>query len=103
MPTLVCPISQSLQDALEKLSRETRDPISHLVSSALSRFVGVPLHTLFQVSTSGALERGVYEKAVSSTAGDDDDDRIHRSEMSPAKRSGYYGGPSGADVLSDTA
>jgi hypothetical protein len=27
--------------------------------------MGVPLHTLFQVSTSGALVRGVYEKAVS--------------------------------------
>ena len=66
MPTLVCEISQSLQNALEKLSRETGDPISHLVTRALSRSMGVPLHTLFQVSTSGALVRGVYEKAVSS-------------------------------------
>jgi acetolactate decarboxylase len=66
MPTLVCEISQSLQNALEKLSRETGEPISHLVTRALSRSMGVPLHTLFQVSTSGALVRGVYEKAVSS-------------------------------------
>jgi acetolactate decarboxylase len=63
---LVCPISQSLQNALEKLSRETGDSISHLVSSALSRCMGVPLHTLFQVSTSGALVKGIYERAVSS-------------------------------------
>jgi acetolactate decarboxylase len=66
MPTLVCQISQSLQNALEKLSRESGEPISHLVTSTLSRSVGVPLHTLFQVSTSGALVQGVYEKAVSS-------------------------------------
>lgn len=66
MPTLVCQISQSLQNALEKISGETREPISHLVSSALSRYMGVPLHTLFQVSTSGALVQGVYQKAVSS-------------------------------------
>jgi acetolactate decarboxylase len=66
MPTLVCPISQSLQEALEKQSKETGEPISHLVSSALSRCMGVELHTLFQVSTSGALVQGVYQKAVSS-------------------------------------
>jgi acetolactate decarboxylase len=67
MPTLMCPISQSLQNALEKLSKETGDPISHLVFSALSRCLGVPHHTLFQVSTSGALVQGIYERAVSTT------------------------------------
>lgn len=66
MPTLVCPISQSLQNALETRSRETGEPISHLVSSGLSRCMGVPLHTLFQVSTAGALVQGIYERAVSS-------------------------------------
>jgi acetolactate decarboxylase len=66
MPTLVCPISQSLQNELKKVSKETGDPISHLVISALSRCLGVPHHTLFQVSTSGALVQGIYERAVSS-------------------------------------
>jgi acetolactate decarboxylase len=65
MPMLV-PISKSVQDALEKASKETGEPISQLVSSALSRCLGVPQHTLFQVSTSGALVEGIYERAVSS-------------------------------------
>jgi acetolactate decarboxylase len=65
MPMFV-PISKSLQNALEKLSQETGEPIFQLISSALSGCLGVPQHTLFQVSTSGALVQGVYERAVSS-------------------------------------
>lgn len=65
MPMLF-PISKSLQNALEKLSSQTGEPIYHLISSALSRCFGVPQHTLFQVSTSGALVQGIYESAVSS-------------------------------------
>jgi acetolactate decarboxylase len=65
MPTCI-PLSQSLQNALEKLSKETGEPISHLAIGALSRCLGVPHHTLFQVSTSGALVEGVYDRAVSS-------------------------------------
>jgi acetolactate decarboxylase len=63
---MLVPISKSLQSALEKLSKETGEPISQLVSDTLSRYLGIPLHTLFQVSTSGALVQGVYERAVSS-------------------------------------
>jgi acetolactate decarboxylase len=63
---MLVPISKSLQSALEKLSKETGEPISQLVSDTLSRCLGIPLHTLFQVSTSGALVQGVYERAVSS-------------------------------------
>src|ERR1700745_4082350 len=66
MPTLTCQISQSLQNAIEERSKSTGESISHLVSSALARCFGVPLHTLFQVSTSGALVQGIYERAVSS-------------------------------------
>jgi acetolactate decarboxylase len=65
MPMLF-PISKSLQNALEKLSSQTGEPIYHLISSALSRCFGVPQHTLFQVSTSGALVQGIYESAMSS-------------------------------------
>jgi len=63
---MLVPISKSLQSALEKLSEETGEPISQLVSGTLSRCLGIPLHTLFQISTSGALVQGVYERAVSS-------------------------------------
>jgi acetolactate decarboxylase len=66
MPMLVS-ISKSLQNTLEKLSRETGEPISHLISSALAHCFDVPQHTLFQVSTSGALVQGIYERAVSSS------------------------------------
>lgn len=65
MPMLV-PISKSLQNALESLSRDTGEPISHLISNALSHCFDVPQHTLFQVSTSGALVQGIYKRAVSS-------------------------------------
>jgi acetolactate decarboxylase len=63
---MLVPISKSLQSALEKLSRETGEPISHLISGALAHCFDVPQHTLFQISTSGALVQGVYERAVSS-------------------------------------
>jgi acetolactate decarboxylase len=59
------PISKSLQDVLEKVSKETGEPISHLISNALAHCFDVPQHTLFQVSTSGALVQGIYERAVS--------------------------------------
>jgi acetolactate decarboxylase len=65
MPMLVS-ISKSLQNTLEKLSSETGEPISHFISSALAHCFDVPQHTLFQVSTSGALVQGIYERAVSS-------------------------------------
>jgi acetolactate decarboxylase len=61
------PISKSLQNVLAKLSVETGEPISQLISTALARCFNVPQHTLFQVSTSGALVQGIYERAVSST------------------------------------
>jgi acetolactate decarboxylase len=65
MPILNCPISVALEDALETRSKASGEPVSHLVVHALSECLGVPLHTLFQVSTSGALVQGVYERAVS--------------------------------------
>jgi acetolactate decarboxylase len=60
-------IPKSLQSALEKVSNETGEPISHLVANALSNCLGVRLHTLFQVSTAGALVEGVYQRAMSTT------------------------------------
>jgi acetolactate decarboxylase len=64
---MLVPISKPLQRALEKMSQAKGEPISQLVADILSHGLGVPLHTLFQVSTSGALVQGIYERAVSST------------------------------------
>jgi acetolactate decarboxylase len=66
MPTLNCQISQSIHNAVEKRSKETAESISRIVSDSLSQCLGLRQHTLFQVSTSGALVQGIYEKAVSS-------------------------------------
>jgi acetolactate decarboxylase len=60
------PISKSLLGVLKKISETTGEPISHVASSALARCFDVPQHTLFQVSTSGALVQGIYDRAVSS-------------------------------------
>jgi hypothetical protein len=38
-----------------KMSRETGEPISQLVVDILFHGLGIPLHTLFRVSTSGLL------------------------------------------------
>jgi acetolactate decarboxylase len=65
MPVLNCQISQGLKDVLNTESKKSGQSISFLVTSALSRCFGVPLHTLFQISTTGALVEGIYERAVS--------------------------------------
>jgi acetolactate decarboxylase len=65
MPVLNCQISQGLNDVLDAESKKSGQSISFLVTSALSRCFGVPLHTLFQISTTGALVEGIYERAVS--------------------------------------
>jgi acetolactate decarboxylase len=67
MPTLNCEISHHLQVALEERAKTTGESISRIVTTALFRTLEMPVHTLFQVSTSGALVQGIYERAVSST------------------------------------
>lgn len=66
MPMLNCQIPQSLQNVLEAESKKSGQSVSSLVTGALSRCFGVRLHTLFQISTTGALVEGLYEKAISS-------------------------------------
>ncbi|MBB6147440.1 acetolactate decarboxylase [Silvibacterium bohemicum] len=65
MPMLNIPIPRSLEIALANQARSTGQSVAQLVSSTLAHCLNVPLHTLFQVSTSGALVKGVYEGAVS--------------------------------------
>jgi len=67
MPNLNCEIPQSLWNALEERSKKTGESFAQIATSALGRALEIPLHTLFQVSTSGALVQGIYERAVSSS------------------------------------
>jgi len=50
MPNLTWEISFALKEALDKQSTSGGESVDHQVSTALSRFFDVPLHTLFQVS-----------------------------------------------------
>ncbi len=61
MATLKCEIPLSLLGAL---TRAAAGNVSAAVTAALSQYLGTPVHTLFQVSTSGALVAGLYSGAV---------------------------------------
>ena len=66
MPTLNCEIPDYIQIALSERAKATGESVSRIVSNALTKALQTPVHTLFQISTSGALVEGIYEKAVSS-------------------------------------
>ena len=66
MPKFNCEISDYLQAALSARAKATGETVDRIVSNALTRALEMPVHTLFQISTSGALVEGIYEKAVSS-------------------------------------
>ena len=65
MVSLTCDVPVSLGSALKMRARATRQSESQLVIAALSQYLAQPIHTLFQVSTSGALVAGVYSGVVS--------------------------------------
>jgi acetolactate decarboxylase len=65
MPSVTADIPQSLKSELEKEAARVGIDQSKVVAAALSQYLGKPVHTLFQVSTSGALVAGVSEKEVS--------------------------------------
>ena len=65
MPNVTCRIPRSLEIALDRYIKHMKQSASAVVTEALSQFLNHPLHTLFQVSTSGALVKGVYQRAVS--------------------------------------
>jgi acetolactate decarboxylase len=58
-------IPASLKAALEEKAARSRGDVSSIVTAALARYLEKPIHTIFQVSTSGALVAGVYEREVS--------------------------------------
>jgi acetolactate decarboxylase len=65
MTNLDMAIPESLRTALDAEVRRTNSTPSFVVTAALSQYLGVTLHTLFQVSISGALVAGVYAEEVS--------------------------------------
>lgn len=64
MPQLNVPISAGLNSALQQHAERTRQPVAHVVRQALADYLQLAHHTLFQVSTAGALVEGVYQGAV---------------------------------------
>jgi acetolactate decarboxylase len=65
MPELRARVDGRISEALEALARTSGAPLDHLVERALAEYLGVEHHTLYQVSTAGALVEGVYQGAVS--------------------------------------
>jgi acetolactate decarboxylase len=64
MVELSVAIPGSLKLALDSEIARTGDTASSIVARALARNLGVCVRTLFQVSTSGALVAGVYDREV---------------------------------------
>jgi acetolactate decarboxylase len=66
VPELNLLIPSVLERALKVEMTRTGTSASSIVAAALAEYFHTPLHTLFQVSTSGALVEGVYTGAISS-------------------------------------
>jgi acetolactate decarboxylase len=64
MPTLTCEVSETLMRALAAWSARTGEPPAHIVMCALADALEVEHATLFQVCTSTALVKGVYNGVV---------------------------------------
>ena len=65
MPNLDCELDATVWEALQEMSARSGAPVGHLINRALSEFLGVGHHTLYQVSTAGALVEGVYQGTIS--------------------------------------
>ena len=65
MPQLSAVIPASLKVAVEEETARSGRSTSSIVIAALARYLEKPIHTVFQVSTSGALVAGVYDREVS--------------------------------------
>lgn len=65
MPDLNAIVPASLKTSLDAEAARTGQDTSAIITAALAQYLGTPIHTLFQVSTSGALVAGVYSGVVS--------------------------------------
>ena len=66
MSVSTCDIPASLLAALRSRSSHNGEGVSHAVAIALAQYLDTPVHTLFQVSTSGVLVAGRYDGVVTS-------------------------------------
>jgi acetolactate decarboxylase len=64
MPSVTADIPTSLKTALDSEIARVKGSTSSVITAALAQYLGTPIHTLFQVSTSGALVAGVYSGVV---------------------------------------
>jgi len=65
MPTLSIDIPASLLSTLIETAERDGTDASSVISAALVQYLGTSYHTLFQVSTSGALVAGVHDGVLS--------------------------------------
>ena len=68
MAALVVSIPDSIQSALDAAIKRTGGTAAALVTKALAQYLAVSIHTVFQISTSGALVAGVYDREVTVTS-----------------------------------
>jgi acetolactate decarboxylase len=64
MPSVTADIPTSLKATLDNEVARTKGSTSSVITAALAQYLGTPIHTLFQVSTSGALVEGVYSGVI---------------------------------------
>src|SRR5258706_13328687 len=64
MPSVIADIPTSLKTALDAEVARIKGSASSVITASLAQYLGTPIHTLFQVSTSGALVAGVYSGVV---------------------------------------
>jgi len=65
MPLVSADIPESLKSVLDAEVARLGTNESAAITAALSKYLGITVHTLFQVSTSGALVAGIYDREVS--------------------------------------
>jgi acetolactate decarboxylase len=65
---LTCAVSAGVRDALRQRMERTGETLDQAVTACLAEALDVEHHSIFQVSTSGALVQGVYQAAT--TIGD---------------------------------
>jgi acetolactate decarboxylase len=65
MTKLTVDVPESLQVAIEEEKARSGRSTSSIIVAALARYLEEPIHTVFEVSTSGALVAGVYDREVS--------------------------------------
>ena len=65
MPQFSVDLPASLKSALDYEAARSGRTTSSVITAALAQYLAKPIHTVFQVSTSGALVAGVYDREVS--------------------------------------